>query len=96
MSDLKDQVMANVEQVNQCTDVIKFLNEEVLDINTTIGSDGQYRGSELALTLGGPTVYLYTRSGLIEGSWGSESFTANYDNDELDSMLEELWDAQNQ
>lgn len=44
--------------------------DDVLDIEYKIGGDLKYRSVKLALTLGGPNIYLDTETMTLRGYWG--------------------------
>ena len=90
MSDVKGNVMAVVESIEQMEDAYGWL-EDALDIEYIIGSDGSYRGARLLLTCGGPNIWVDTKYGRVEGYWWSDSYTESVDTSELDAMLEELY-----
>lgn len=49
------------------------LLDDVLDAEVVTDLRGDYRGARVALTLGGPAIWLDTRRGTLMGSWGTES-----------------------
>ena len=90
MSDVKDNVMAVVESIEQMEDAYEWL-EDVLDIEYIIGSDGSYRGARVLVACGGPNIWVDTKYGRAVGYWWSDSYTESVDTSELDHMLEELY-----
>ena len=72
-------------------DLVDYINENALDIEYTIGSDKGYRGCRIAVTLGGPNIYINTRRGAVEGYWGTERAEAWIPSEicaEIDSLME--------
>lgn len=45
---------------------------DVLDIEYTIDSRGEYLGAKIYVALGGPNVWIDTREGLVRGAWGTD------------------------
>ena len=67
---------------------------DALDVEYTIGSDKSYRGARIAVTLGGPNIYINTRRGEVEGFWGTERAEAWIPSEiceELDGIMEEYY-----
>lgn len=55
-----------------------MLSEAILDVEHRVGGGGGYRGSDVYVALGGPTVYIDTRRELVVGTWGSERIERSY------------------
>ena len=71
-------------------------SEDILDIEYIIGGNMSYRGVELAVTLGGPNVYVNTRDGVIKGFWGSDRETVYITKDvinAIDNVFEDTFHA---
>lgn len=68
---------------------------DALDItHMTNGMTGDYLGSEIAVTLGGPNIVVDTRHGVVTGRWGRDYYEARYDDHlGVDSALEYLASA---
>ena len=86
----------NGQDVNEDGEAASFWDylEDVLDIGYTIGTDKGYRGCRIAVTLGGPNVYISTRRGSVEGYWGTERAEAWIPSEiceELDGIMEEYY-----
>lgn len=66
---------------------------DVLDIDYIVNGDGEYRGAEVMLTCGGPTVWIDTRERALYVSWGGRAQWALPDEmiRELDDALAEMW-----
>lgn len=72
-------------------DLVDYISKNALDIEYTIGSDKGYRGCRIAVTLGGPNVYINTRRGAVEGYWGTERAEAWIPSEvcaEIDDLVE--------
>ena len=52
----------------------QYIEEETLDCEFSIDSNGRYLGARFILTIGGPTIVADSRSGTVYGSWGTNSF----------------------
>lgn len=52
---------------------------EALDLTYHVGADGSFKGGEIAVTIGGPNIYVDVSNRVVEGYWGgnkaSWSFT---------------------
>lgn len=57
---------------NTPEDIFEYL-EDVLDIEYTVNSSGEYLGARVAITLGGPNAWIDTRAGEIVVYWGSDT-----------------------
>lgn len=69
--------------------------EDFLDVEYIIDSSGNYTGSKIYITLGGPTVWIDTRAANVNLHWGSEqaSHPIDFDvKDEIDSIFEEFYE----
>ena len=79
------------ENENPDYSVLDYL-DSALDLEFIMGNDGSYRGARVLVALGGPTIWIDTRTSKVEGSWWQESAQASF-NDAigLDDMLEELF-----
>lgn len=53
--------------------------ENSLDIEYTTSLNRVYQGARIALTLGGPNIYLDTKKGEIQGYWGTNTYTTRVD-----------------
>ncbi len=66
---------------------------DALDIEVTHNLNGTYCGASVTLAYGGPSIYLNTRYGRVEGYWGAdEVFVPISDaaNNEVDEYIEEV------
>lgn len=65
---------------------------DALDFEHTIASTGEHLGSMIAVTLGGPNIYINTRYNRVEGYWGGDKATASYtDNLGVDDAAAEIY-----
>lgn len=67
--------------------------EDALDVEITRGLSGDYRGAKLYMTVGGPTVWVDTQTGFVEGRWATDSCSKWVDSDAIDELndaIEEL------
>ena len=70
-----------------------FLND-ALSIEYTVGGHHKFLGAQVLVAFGGPTIWVDTRSDLIEGSWGGDKVTMPFrDVHDLHSQCEELFEA---
>lgn len=69
---------------------------DVLDIEYTIDSRGEYLGARVYVTLGGPNVWIDTREGYVKGAWGTdrkESWIPSEINGEIDDIFREYYES---
>jgi hypothetical protein len=65
--------------------------QDVLDIEYIVNGKGEYLGARVLVAFGGPTIWINTRTGTVEGSWWSARAEASFkDNLGLDDALSEL------
>lgn len=67
--------------------------EDALDVEITRGLSGDYRGAKLYMTVGGPTIWVDTQTGFVEGRWATDSCSKWVDSDAIDELndaIEEL------
>lgn len=67
---------------------------DALDIEFCIGPDMQFRSVRIAVTLGGPNIYVDTRRGVVEGFWGTEHYERWVPSeicDEINNIFEEYF-----
>lgn len=79
----------------EALDAFDYL-ETVLEVSYIVNSEGEYRGAEVLVTVGGPNAWIDTRSKTLEVSWGtdraSESLPESFC-DALGAALEDVWGA---
>lgn len=66
-----------------------FIND-ALDIEVTCGLSGDYRGAKLYMTVGGPTIWVDTQTGFVEGRWATDSCSKWVDSDAIDALNEAI------
>lgn len=66
------------------------LINDALDIEVTCGLSGDYRGAKLYMTVGGPTIWVDTETGFVEGRWGVDSCSKWVDSDAIDALNEAI------
>lgn len=57
-----------------CNSDDEWVNEETLDCEFTIDSNGRYLGVKFILCLGGPGIVADSRQGVVSGVWGTDRF----------------------
>lgn len=57
-----------------CNSDDEWVNEETLDCEFTIDSNGRYLGVVFVLCLGGPGIVADSRAGVVRGVWGTDRF----------------------
>lgn len=68
--------------------------EDVLDIEYRVDASGEYKGVIIAITLGGPNIYLDTCEGELRGYWGCGKATVDVFSEEIapiDDYFSEQW-----
>lgn len=86
------------EELNEDGEVKSLYDyfEDALDIEYTVSSRREYLGAVIALTLGGPNIYLDTRHRELQLFWWGERETLPLDSslcDEIDNIFEEFFDC---
>lgn len=66
-----------------------FIND-ALDIEITCGLSGDYRGAKLYMAVGGPTIWVDTQTGFVEGRWAADSCSKWVDSDAIDELNEAI------
>lgn len=66
-----------------------FIND-ALDVDITCGLSGDYRGAKLYMTVGGPTIWVDTQTGFVEGRWATDSCSKWVDSDAIDALNEAI------
>ena len=66
--------------------------EDVYDIRYLVDSEKRYLGAELLVAGGGPTVWVNTYTGYVEGYWGGDKVLEPFiDELDLDGYCEEMY-----
>lgn len=84
-----------IEEVARDFEAINEYFEDVLDVEIRCDLQGRYRGARVALGLGGPSFYLDTCRGSVEGIWGgdrAEWFVRRFATDAANEYFKELWE----
>lgn len=70
--------------------------EDALDLEYSCNSRKEYLGARIAVSLGGPNIYINTRYGVVEGYWGGSHYERHLGR-EAENMLynyfEEIFDS---
>ena len=74
-ADFSESEREEMENDGQPFDLWSYF-DDALDIEYVISGNGDFRGCIIAVTLGGPNVYVDTRHGIVDGYWGSDHETA--------------------
>lgn len=93
-ADPTDEEREAAEENGDACDLYSYFND-VLDIEYTISSRGDYLGARIAVALGGPNIYIDTREGYVKGYWGTdreEAWIPSEICEEIDSIMEEYYD----
>lgn len=94
-ADYSEEEREELEANGEAFDLYSYF-DDVLDIEYTISGNGDFLGCRLAVTLGGPNVYVNTREGEVQGYWGSDRAFAWLPSEicaEIDSYFEELYNC---
>lgn len=85
----------SLEQAWQAGELFDYLNDEVLDMTFIVTPPRTLRAVELAVSLGGPSIYIDTREHAIVGFWGGNQARYALDNDlcdEIDQAFAEMYE----
>lgn len=85
-----------IEEAWQNGELIDYINDNALDIEYTISSNMDFLGADIAVALGGPSVYINTREKRVEAYWGGEEGYYLLDSDlcdELDGLFEDMYQS---
>lgn len=96
MDELKTMVESIKKQIEEATENNDYRYfDDILDIEYFVGGEGDLRGVEIALTLGGPNIFVNTKTKEVKGYWGNNYSV--YISDEvcnfIDSIFEEYLTA---
>jgi len=88
----KEQIESMVNNTVDEIESSKFDFEDILEVEYRISSDGDFRGFEATLAIGGPA--LFVNENKVEAYWGSDNYESNYiDKSGLYDYFEELYNA---
>ena len=93
-ADPTDEEREAAEENGEDCDLYSYFSD-VLDIEYTISSRGDYLGARIAVALGGPNIYIDTREGYVKGYWGTdraERWIPSEICEEIDGIMEEYYD----
>lgn len=93
-ADPTDEEREAAEENGDACDLYSYF-ADVLDIEYTISSRGDYLGARIAVALGGPNIYIDTREGYVKGYWGTdraERWIPSEICEEIDGIMEEYYD----
>jgi hypothetical protein len=86
----------DIEEAWQNEELMDYIDEHALDIEYTISSNMDFIGAEIAVALGGPSVYINTRDKRVEAYWSGEQGYYPLDSDlcyELDELFEDMYQS---
>lgn len=92
-ADPTDEEREAAEETGDACDLYSYF-ADVLDIEYTISSRGDYLGARIAVALGGPNIYIDTREGEVKGYWGTdraERWIPSEICKEIDGIMEEYY-----
>lgn len=92
-ADPTDEEREAAEENGDACDLYSYFTD-VLDIEYTISSHGDYLGARIAVALGGPNIYIDTREGYVKGYWGTDRADAWIPSEiceEIDGIMEEYY-----
>ena len=92
-ADPTDEEREAAEGNGDACDLYSYFTD-VLDIEYTISSHGDYLGARIAVALGGPNIYIDTREGYVKGYWGTDRADAWIPSEiceEIDGIMEEYY-----
>ena len=63
----------DLQEAYENGELMDYINDHALDIEYRASSDLSYLGVEIAIALGGPSVYINTRDNRLEAYWGGDT-----------------------
>ena len=88
--------VSEIEEAWENEELMDYIDDHELDVEYTISRNFDYIGVEIAIALGGPSVYINTRNKRVEAYWGGEQGSYPLDSDlcsELDFLYEEIYES---
>jgi hypothetical protein len=70
--ELRGSVASVVERFSSYNSIDDLMREDPLDIEYKVSSRGDITGVELAITLGGPGIYVELPRGIVRGYWAGD------------------------
>ena len=83
------------QEEGEAYDLWSYFND-VLDVEYTISSRGDFLGCRIAVALGGPNIWIDTRRGEIFGAWGTDRVSVWLPSEicnEIDAIFEDLYNC---
>lgn len=93
-ADPTDEEREAAEENGDACDLYSYFTD-VLDVEYTISSQGDYLGARIAVALGGPNIFIDTREGEVKGYWGTdraEAWIPSEICEEINGIMEEYYD----
>lgn len=94
-ADYTDEERDKTEENGEAYDLYSYFSD-ALDIEYTISGNMDFLGARIAVVLGGPNIYINTRTGYVEGYWGTDKAEAWIPSEvcnEINEIFEELYNA---
>lgn len=94
-ADYTDEEREQMEENGEAYDLYSYF-DDALDIEYTISGNMDFLGARIAVTLGGPNIYINTRTGYVEGYWGTDKAEAWIPSevcDEINTIFEDYYNA---
>ena len=92
-NDWSDDEREQREQDGEPCNLYDYFSD-VLDIEYTISSRGEYLGASIWVAIGGPSIWIDTRENEIKGRWGSDAINIWLPSEianEIDNVFEEYY-----
>ena len=85
MEDLKNNVLFVAKEINGLKTYEEFSEylDDSLSIEYTKTINNELVNVEIAITLGGPNIYLSTKNEIVNGYWGNDNFSCHINNDDF-------------
>jgi len=77
---LRESVAYVVERFSSFSSIDDLMQEDPLDIEYKVSSRGDITGVELAITLGGPGIYVELPRGIVRGYWAGDEVSLDIRN----------------
>ena len=94
-ADYTDEERDEMEENGEAYNLYSYF-DDALDIEYTISGNMDLLGARIAVTLGGPNIYINTRTGYVEGYWGTDKAEAWIPSevcDEINTIFEDYYNA---
>ena len=87
-----DDIVGNFDVMGSCTEPDDYERAQdgysyfanSLEVEWVTDDRGLYKGANILVAFGGPTVWVNTRKQIVEGAWWNESYSAAYNYDAYD------------